>query len=910
MLKTRRSRVIVAVATFALALAYPVLGNAFLALGGVQKAFESTDSAKVDFDRAWTFWPGVVHVEGIRIWMQDRNVQFILEMPEADVTIRLRDLARRTFHATRVRGSNVRFRFRHRLGPESTSIPYVSAYPPIDGFEDPPLRVSGPPEAPLDEEHYNLWTVYIEDVDASVSEVWAQMFRYQGAGRVRGSFRLRPAKRLWVGPAELTLHHGMLTTGPHDLLRDVEASVDCKVDDFDTEKASGMDPFRFISARIKLSGQVSSLEGVNFLFEPSPAVRFEDGSGALDVDAAVDHGRITKNTKAAFRTHHLGVVTERAHGRADGELVAFAEGPATVSGLLLGVEIPRAAVTIGDNRYAAPDVSGFRASVGVSSPDVTEDWTLTGGEADVRRVEWDDLRWVNDLPLPSRKWIVDRGHAFAHGGASWKPEGTLFAKIDASIDRTRVGSGKIHWEGDAEIGGQLTMPARGGFEGHARAKTGRSEARFGDDRLVVSRAQGDLSFTSSNARAKADLFELRTNAGGVVTEFPKVLLESAVVYASPMPFGGTARVTASEFIMALDTARVVGGAIEADGAFSETFAMGNVHARDVRLTERGAGTCPWSEVTDLSLTGSVTTPKMGPASGKLDGTLAGATFRWGEFTADAAGARVAASWSEAALQGRFDARGLKLRNEGGAPKSWQAEMPLASMEAFMTKDGTELAGPVNLKVAQMTAKVGTTGVRGDVNANLRLISNDDGHRTADVIGKVTARRVALVSGPREITDWWADFDVHSIHIDARQNLDFRGKVQALFRDGLPALNVLASEEAIPRWVPRVLPLRRLSLDLDVERYCHFTDVQINEAGGGPIEAKGRLVLEPGETRGAVLVRLRAFPPIALGVSLVNDDTSTSAFAGSGWLERHLSVLTTAATAKHDARCVPQAPKCQ
>jgi hypothetical protein len=113
------------------AIAYIFAANAILALGGVQKAFESTEDVKVAFRRAWSFWPGRVRVDGLRITMQDRNVQFVLDIPVAEVDIRLRDLARRTFHATRVRANGVAFRFRHRIQPESAGIPYVAAYPPM-----------------------------------------------------------------------------------------------------------------------------------------------------------------------------------------------------------------------------------------------------------------------------------------------------------------------------------------------------------------------------------------------------------------------------------------------------------------------------------------------------------------------------------------------------------------------------------------------------------------------------------------------------------------------------------------------------------------------------------------------------------------------------------------------------------
>src|SRR5258705_2736439 len=148
-----------------LVLGYRIAANLFLAFGGVQKVFDGAQSVRVDFRRAWSLWPGQVHVSNIRITVQDRNIQFALEIPTVDVTVSLADLLRRTFHATRVRGSGVVFHFRHRVSPDSADLPFVRELPSIPGFEDPPLFEEAQPPPPVDEAGYDLWTVHLEDVD-------------------------------------------------------------------------------------------------------------------------------------------------------------------------------------------------------------------------------------------------------------------------------------------------------------------------------------------------------------------------------------------------------------------------------------------------------------------------------------------------------------------------------------------------------------------------------------------------------------------------------------------------------------------------------------------------------------------------------------------------------------------------
>jgi len=190
-----------------------------------------------------------------------------------------------------------------------------------------------------------------------------------------------------------------------------------------------------------------------------------------------------------------------------------------------------------------------------------------------------------------------------------------------------------------------------------------------------------------------------------------------------------------------------------------------------------------------------------------------------------------------------------------------------------------------------------------------LSSPNEKRATAEVSGKVQARNVVVATKQRTLEGWWANFDLDRAHLDARENFDLSGKVKAQLRDGLPALYILASEDEIPSFIPTLVPLEGLTLDLGVERYCRWTDVQILDARGGPFAAEGRVQIEPGETRGAVLLRLAALKPLSLGLNFVEDYSHSAPLVGGSWLQKHLVPLTSAATEKHDKRCVPQPPKC-
>jgi hypothetical protein len=284
--------------------------------------------------------------------------------------------------------------------------------------------------------------------------------------------------------------------------------------------------------------------------------------------------------------------------------------------------------------------------------------------------------------------------------------------------------------------------------------------------------------------------------------------------------------------------------------------------------------------------------------------------RWGGFEARGRQVSVSGTFGGAKFDAKLDASDVDMKNAGGAPRGWEVKVASVAATTTLALDDKRAYGPAHIEIHNASGQVGRTRVRGDFLAELALSSPTSAHRTADVSGVVQLRDVALATKDHNVEGWWAKFDLNRAKLDVSRDFDLAGKIKAQFRDGLPALYVLASEDEIPNFVPKLMPLEGLTFDLGVERYCRWTDIQILDAHGGPLAAEGRVQIEPGETRGALLLRLAALKPISLGMNFVEDYSHSSPFVGSGWLEKHLVPLTSAATDKHDAKCVPEPPKCQ
>ena len=403
---------------------YVVAANLLLELGGVQALLSSTQAVKVDFARAWTVWPGTIHARKVKVVIADRNIQCLIGLERVVFNLRLRELPGRVFHATKLRGSGLSFRFRNRVEPEDAKRPYVSALPPVPGFTDPPLYEAWVPTPPITDERYNLWTVHIEDVDVSVEELWAQQFRYLGNARARGAFRLRPARSLWVGPATLDLSPGRVLAGKAaPFLAGFGGRIDCTVHPFDVRKPKGREVLRNVSTQIALDGRVAGTDVVRLFTEPAADVRVDQEGGRVAVRLGVDHGVVKPGSRIAVRGGALIVQKRRirfdanapwsitsADDAGSGGHVELTFAHATVSGRSSDAARP---ATAGETP-APLEVEKTTFTLRSTSRDLAGEWRLSGMALVLGHAAARELRVLSDVSpeLPIR---FERGSGDAAG---------------------------------------------------------------------------------------------------------------------------------------------------------------------------------------------------------------------------------------------------------------------------------------------------------------------------------------------------------------------------------------------------------------------------------------------------------------------------------------------------------------
>lgn len=379
---------------------------------------------RLDYESAYSFVPGRVHVEGLTIRGRDRAVEWLLTLDRADFHISFVDLFRRTFRASHIRARGFTIRARLRLDRVDATPEVVAAVPRIAGFADPPLVEEGPEPPPLTDANYNLWTANLEDVDLEhVREVWIQTVRVEGDARVRGRWLFRPMRWLDVGPATVDVNGVDLLYGTHPLATGLRGSFGTTVHPFDVRYANGLAVFEHVSYEGKLGGH-ALVAGALRLLAPRSGVSFTRGEGPLDARIVLDHGKLAAGTRVRTGAADLGLETKG---------LVFAAPIHTE--LVVDGDLATLDMRVSDLRVSQPGVERARvASIAA---------TVTSRRLELARV------------LDDTRFTVDVGGAETNDVGAWTH---LFPSTSPFVIRSGAVTGDGHAEGSLTEGrGRATL---------------------------------------------------------------------------------------------------------------------------------------------------------------------------------------------------------------------------------------------------------------------------------------------------------------------------------------------------------------------------------------------------------------------------------------------------------------------
>ena len=519
-----------------LELFYLVAANAFLNFNVLSLAFAGTNQIKATVGGGWTIIPERVHVRNVRVIFQDHNLEFSIDMARGFLVVHLSELLKHQFHGSHLRGEGTAFRMRNRIDPWTKNDPDVAYFAPFPEFRSPAVYEAYVPEAPISDAAYNYWSIYLDDVDVGTSEVWVQAFRHRGHGRARGQFALKPARKLWVGPASLDLDPGTLSAGPYRIATGLHGRVDCIVHPFDVRGASGLAPLRHLSARLRLDAPTLDPQ-VYALFAGEPAPQVTSANGSLHLDVEMRRGVLAPGGRLDIVEN--GVELRTTQGDLSSERIELHAGTPGDEGSQATLLIDRGTVKEPIAPGYPPHIEHLSATVLSDNRDTTKDFSFESARVDEARFSLRDASWLN-------RWLEGKGFALAGGSATVQARGRYengLIDADALLESdgiaAHLGADRVHYAGSVAVHVAGADPKQGTGSVSADV-TGRSlHADFGPGKLDLAgmqvHVQAERDAKGNAVHGEAKLFEFSSSGTVLKVHAPELDL----VANSELTAGGT-----------------------------------------------------------------------------------------------------------------------------------------------------------------------------------------------------------------------------------------------------------------------------------------------------------------------------------------------------------------------------------
>jgi hypothetical protein len=429
------------------AVLYLVTANVVLRTRLLRDLVSRGDDVELDYASAYSVWPGLVHVRGLALQVQDYQNQLSVAADSGVVKVSLHGLLFRRFHATDVALSGLAFRFRQKVEPREGMRPYVAAFPPITGFADPPV-LSGEKPPPLPDAEYDLWQIALDRVDAELRELWILEYRYLGPGSVHGGFRLLPARHFAVYPAAVHLKRGTLSIGDEVAAGRLELELEGHVEATDVRQVQGAALAEKMTGRLRANIEEIEL-GVLDARGDNARKWQVDGRGRLDVNASMTHGRLDERSSAELEVPKLAL--RGPFGKLGGEMSSTLR--AGLGGHVEWVTTSPRFWLANSSPYPGPVLGTPRLALTLFVETLGHTPSLRGVDLDVPSLVVPSLgwaeRWVKRSGVPIRVGGRMEGRAHFSSAAGRGPAASVRLRLaDAELSTERV---------HASLGGRLNV---------------------------------------------------------------------------------------------------------------------------------------------------------------------------------------------------------------------------------------------------------------------------------------------------------------------------------------------------------------------------------------------------------------------------------------------------------------------
>ena len=360
--------------------------NIFLQQRRLQEIVNSRpEKLFVDYKKAWTLVPGLVHLEGFVIRGHDGRETWSAEIPRVRVLVGLFHLPFRTLRTYAVRGTGGFFRIQR-------------------GERLPELPQKPSSRGPF---FFDLSGIALDDFE----EITVFDYSYKGPAFVGGAFELLPGRRLEISRAEVELAGGFVFLGDHTLSSSLTGTIEADLPEWlpgEEEPAVIVDR---TSAEIQLKGALERADFLNHYVDSIPWLKLSDVSGDFRIDANVDSGAFVAPSSARITAKKMGagMGNYRAYGAGSAEWMLDDRGEDPL--MRMRLELHKYEASEIESKQSFARGKGLRViadSYDLSLRKMFSDLSDLSASIIVDNVEVTDLRFLNAfIPIANHFEILE-----------------------------------------------------------------------------------------------------------------------------------------------------------------------------------------------------------------------------------------------------------------------------------------------------------------------------------------------------------------------------------------------------------------------------------------------------------------------------------------------------------------------
>ena len=422
---------------------YLVTINALLNMEAGKRLMNShPQDVRIAYTRAWSVWPGCVHVIGADISGQDSQNQFAVTAQRAQITFTTAGLFTKDVTGTHLRGEEVTVRIRRRLlkmppPEELAKLPEIKYFPSPLKPDAPDVRVIG---------------VRLEDVKAKhVREIWVDAYRVTGDIDAEGGMYYKPRRAAEVYPTTVSISTATLTSGEQPLLSKIHGIIEVIVNTLDLQKLS-LDTIKEVALATDLHADIPGIRFLNELL-PLADITLSDGAGKLALALKLAHGEVSPGSQLQLSMPRLQVALPYFHARTGVELEVKAGLGKTYA--TIGLELGPLALTARKSGKTVIHSKSLRVHGRTGDLDVTHRPTAEL-RAELPGITASDLGFLNESIPGGSGLRIDDGAATLSGHLDVSTaRKRLDGVLDLSGKNVALTNNSAHLRGGVSLHGQI-----------------------------------------------------------------------------------------------------------------------------------------------------------------------------------------------------------------------------------------------------------------------------------------------------------------------------------------------------------------------------------------------------------------------------------------------------------------------